>query len=106
MAKATSPEQLDQLVQDHMSRLKAVESLANEEKQKQLNRLQETLAKKRRRALESLQQAQEEQVSCVVYDIYGVVVNDLANKLCPNPLARPVRMVVSSPFIAHFLYIG
>jgi len=48
-----------------MSRLKAVEGLASEEKQKQLNRLQETLAIKRRRALESLQQAQVEQVSCV-----------------------------------------
>ena len=65
MAKATSPEQIDQLVRDHMSRLKAVEGLANEEKQKQLNCLQETLAIRRRRALESLQQAQVEQVSCV-----------------------------------------
>ena len=70
MAKATSPEQIDQLVQDHMSRLKAVENIANEEKQKQLNRLQETLAIRRRQALESLQQAQEEQVSILAYNTY------------------------------------
>ena len=70
MAKATSPEQIDQLVQDHMSRLKAVENIANEEKQKQLNRLQETLAIRRRQALESLQQAQEEQVSILACNTY------------------------------------
>jgi len=73
MAKATSPKQIDQLVQDHMSRLKAVESLANEEKQKQLNRLQETLAVRRRKALESLQQAQEEQVSFSIQYLHNSV---------------------------------
>ena len=59
----TSPEQIDQLVKNHIDRLKAVEELADEEKRRQMNQLQEVLAAKRKKALGDLQQAQEEQVS-------------------------------------------
>ena len=63
IAKVTSPEQIDQLVKNHIDRLKAVEELADEEKRRQMNQLQEILAAKRKRALGDLQQAQEKQVS-------------------------------------------
>ena len=59
----TSPEQIDQLVKNHIDQLKAVEELADEEKRRQMNQLQEVLAAKRKKALGDLQQAQEEQVS-------------------------------------------
>lgn len=63
IAKVTSPEQIDQLVRNHINRLKAVEELADEERRRQMNELQETLAARRRKALGDLQQAQTEQVS-------------------------------------------
>ena len=63
ITKVTSPEQIDQLVKNHIDRLKAVEELADEEKRRQMNQLQEILAAKRKRALGDLQQAQEKQVS-------------------------------------------
>ena len=59
----TSPEQIDQLVRNHINRLKAVEELADEEKRRQLSQLQEVLIAKRKKTLSDLQQAQEEQVS-------------------------------------------
>jgi len=58
-----SPEQIDQLVKNHINRLKAVEELADEERKRQLNQLQEILAARRKKALGDLQQAQTEQVS-------------------------------------------
>ena len=63
VAKVTSPEQIDQLVRNHIDRLKAVEELADEERRRQMSQLQEILAAKRKKALTDLQQAQEEQVS-------------------------------------------
>lgn len=63
VAKLTSPEQIDQLVKNHMNRLKAIEELAEGERMNQMNKLQETLAARRRKALGDLQQAQAEQVS-------------------------------------------
>lgn len=63
MAKVTSPEQIDQLVKNHINRLKAVEELADEERKRQMNQLQEVLSVRRRKALGDLQQAQTEQVS-------------------------------------------
>lgn len=63
MAKTTSPEQIDQLVKNHINRLKAVEELAEEERRRQMNQLQEVLAVRRKKALGDLQQAQTEQVS-------------------------------------------
>lgn len=59
----TSPEQIDQLVKNHIDRLKAVEELADEERKRQMNQLQESLAARRKKALGDLQQAQTEQVS-------------------------------------------
>lgn len=63
MVRMTSPEQIDQLVKNHINRLKALEELADEERRKQMNQLQEVLAVRRRKALGDLQQAQTEQVS-------------------------------------------
>jgi len=63
ISKVTSPGQIDQLVKNHIDRLKAVEELADEEKKRQMNQLQEVLAAKRKKALGDLQQAQEKQVS-------------------------------------------
>ena len=63
MAKTTSPEQIDQLVKNHINRLKAVEELAEEDRRRQMNQLQEALAVRRRKALGDLQQAQTGQVS-------------------------------------------
>ena len=63
MIRMTSPEQIDQLVKNHINRLKALEELADEERRKQMNQLQEVLAMRRRKALGDLQQAQTEQVS-------------------------------------------
>lgn len=78
MAKTTSPEQIDQLVRNHINRLKAVEELAEEDRRRQMNQLQEALAVRRRKALGDLQQAQTEQVSYVVKTFNDYEVTKLA----------------------------
>ena len=50
-------------MRNHIDRLKAVEELADEERGRQMNQLQEILAARHKKALGDLQQAQEEQVS-------------------------------------------
>lgn len=63
IAKINSPEQIDQMVKNHINRLKVVEELADEERKRQINQLQEILAARRKKALGDLHQAQTEQVS-------------------------------------------